>query len=889
MKLASRVALALAQCVVRTFSCMVPRGRRDAWIEEWQAELTHATIEHRYSSLRLLRMSAGALADAASTRKVDVRREVSRPRRAPLQLLDQDFRYAVRSLAASPRFTIGVACSLAVGIAANAATFSLLNALVFRPFPGVRDQRDLLSIHLRSYRNGLPYGHGSHDAYVALRDGMSTLSGVAASRRAQFAVSLNDLAVTIHGELVSANYFDVVAAQPLAGRHFTAQDDITAHQHPVAVIGEGFWTRYFNRDPSAVGQFIKVNGAHLQIIGVAPPRFAGLTLQDDERDNHQLWIPLALGELVLRDRLHRPVSAQDPSISFGFVGRLKAGVTTEQVLSEASIIAARLTKQSADPKEPISAVVKHIPPVAEALPMMIGTMAIPFIVLAIACVNAANLLLARASRSSRDWNTRLALGATRWRIVRQVLVESLLLALLASLAGLLLTQVLSSLVQAYLPLRLALDHRVLLFTLATAAATALCFGIMPALHIAKRSGRLDARAPTLAPRSHTRSALIVLQAALSLGLLATGAQFVRTLQSRIADDGIDHPERMLIAQFDVGSLRRTSEAAENFYTRLLDRLAAQRAVSGVALTDANPWGAWSGRSLRLWLPDDKPGSPRGTLAMYAKGSIFEALAIDVVEGRALTKDDERARPWPLVVNQPFADKMFAGRALGRTMRVGLTNDYAFSVDAIIVGVVAAPAVKRVDSLPMVFYPSPLAPMPARWLYVQFAGSAAEAIPSLRATVREIDRDVPFVQIDTAAGMRAKRNEPQRFLALSITALGLLALGLAAAGLYGVVSYVVVMRTQEIGVRMALGAEPAAVLRMFVLQALTPTAIGAFIGAAGAVAVGAIIRSRLYGTSIVDPLAFGAAMLLLMAVMLLASTLPARRAARVDPVVVLREL
>ncbi len=523
-----------------------------------------------------------------------------------------------------------------------------------------------------------------------------------------------------------------------------------------------------------------------------------------------------------------------------------------------------------------------------------AVMAVPMIVLAIACVNAANLMLARASRRALEWRLRLALGSSRWRIVRQILAESLLISLVASAAGLVLTYWSLGLQQGILSVALEIDWRVLTFTVATAAVTALAFGIGPAIATTRAAA---VRAPSAASEGtgtgqrRVRMGLVGLQAALSLGLLAAGTQLMTALTERANDDGLADPERLLVASFDVSKLRYTDAQTREFYARLMADARTLPGVTATAVASGDFWRPtpWTW-ALQTWLPGDPPATPTGKYGVYTAGDLFAILENPMREGRAFVPGDHTGRPQAVIVNEVFAQRFLEGRALGRTVRIASGGTkYEQGHDVSIVGVASSPAGRRGDRrLPLVYYPVPLEDQSSLKLLLRLNGSPAAAADGLRDLVRRIDDRLPIATLTTGTQMRGEWGGEKRWLAIATAVLGVAALVLASAGLFSVVAYVVALRRREIGIRMTLGANGSTVVGMILRQALIPTAVGCLAGAGAAAVAAQIIRSKLFGASAFDPVAFAGTAAVMIAVMALASIIPASRAARVDPMTVLRQ-
>ena len=881
----------LAHAFLWLLALLVRRSERPRWREEWRAELQHG---HR-------RMILGALPDAWAMRKVaHVPAEAGSyrgrtlwlppsggRRPTPFHALDQDLRYAARTLMATPGFVFAMLLSLSIGIGANTTAFSFVNAVVFRPFPGVDRQHELvrMSVGLDTPRSFAPAGD-----YETLRNGLRSVGDLSAHSEATFALLSPGGASFVEGALVSSNYFAVLGVRPVAGRFFAHGDD-RAWARPVAVISDKAWTRVFTRDPNIIGRTITVNDQALEIIGIAPPDFWGVRKTEDRPD---VWIPLGLAELTLRDDKGRPAGLSGTrNYWMDYVARLRPGISLEQANAAAAVLAAQLVTPDADGKPSGRASRVWLNDPATNTPTVLAFMIVPLLVLAIACVNAANLMIARTERRARDWLVRLALGASRWRVMRQVLTEALILAGLASGIGVAFAYWSLAAIRNQVPVPMPMDARVAAFTIGLSALAALAFTLGPALSITSRAGKSGplASIPTVA-RSGRRFALIAVQAALSLGLLVTGAQFTRTVFAANPNEAsIPAPDRLVIATFDLDPLRMAPEAGQLFYEKLAQRV---RQIPGVSAAGFSTPGLVAGaihssrlrHSPRLWLPDSPPAGQRGVLTMELTPGGLAAIGVPMLQGRAFVDDDAR-RMDTVVVNRAFAVKFFDGHAIGRSLRLGTSEDPSAARDVTVVGITDG-ILKRGDQEPAILYhPTPLAYSAAQTLYLRVNDGAAFDTAILHTAVRDTDPRVPVVSVSTLAENRAGRHVERKLLARGAAALGALSLLLAAAGLYSVVAYVVSLRRKEMGIRLALGADPSAIVRLVVRQALTPTLIGAVVGMAGAGTVAAIVESRLYGAAGADPVAFLGASALMLAVMWMSSWWPARQAGRVNPVVTLR--
>jgi predicted permease len=876
----------LRRAVLWLLALLVPRGDRPRWREEWRAELQHGSR----------RMILGALPDAWALRRMASTDDRRAPRPAIFHALDQDVRYALRTLGTGKAFTLAVVGSLAIGIAATTTAFALVNATLLRPFPEIRAQEELVRVTLGPRQR--VWIQTAWDDHEVLRQGLEAVTGLSVAHDARFAVAHDGGGEprTAGGLVVSGNYFDVLGVRPALGRFFSPEEDAVPWANPAVVIGHPYWQRDLFGDPEVLQRTINVNGVDLPIVGVAPEGFAGVFAQVDV----QLWITFALSDLVFRDEDGRPIQAR-AALPFHatVLGRLKPSATIDQAQAQAAGLAPALASMR---DRGLKELFVRVEPLRIADPATFGLqalalMVVPLIVLAIACVNAANLLLARATRQSGDWLVRLALGASRWRLIRQILVESLLLALAGGALGLLLSVWSARAGQNLTFAEVVIDGNVVLFALGAAIATALVFGLGPALSVTRAA---VTRAPEAGRAmrgpfgSRARSILVVVQAALCLGLLATGAQFTKTLWT-LWDDGLPDAGQFLSVSLDLDQLRYERSEAETFYGELLARVEQLPSVRAAALTDrtaVSMLGGWVGSwGVPVTVAGASGASPRGVLSTYATAGFFEAMGLSIATGRGFLPEEHRGAPRAVIVNQTFAERAFGDDTVGRlvTLTAQADSGEAAPVDAMVVGVLADPSARPIfKRLPVVFYPAPLTREPALDLLVRFDGGAGSMAAAVRTIVSALDRRVPIGRIATGEDMRRRRNVRDYTLARSVSVLGILALTLAAAGLYGVVSFMVTLRQKEIGIRKALGAAGGSVLRLVVRQSIVPVLVGCALGAVGAVIAGTLIRSHLYGVSPMDPVAFGGAALLLLLTMLVASLEPARRASRVDPITVLRQ-
>ena len=811
----------------------------------------------------------------------------------------QDLRYAFRALQHSRGFTTWVIGSLAIGMAVTIAALALLNALLILPFPEVTDQKRLVRVSM-SRNCGRPdcWTRMSAPAhYDALREGLTGAQSLAAYTLGEIAVGLPD-ARSLTAVLASDNYFEVLGVRPLLGRTFGASD--ARGQAAAAVISHSLWTREFGADPSVIGRSIRVADQFVHIVGVAPAHFSGI---DRSRPggprrmevgrSPEVWLPLWLADPVL------PLTAAEQrrqERDLYFVGRVKDGVELPQLEAEAKVVAMRLAAESAESPGGRAEVLRlwRVNPRNWHFGVII-VMPIPILVLAIACVNAANLMLARGSQRQREMAIRLAIGAGRGRIVRQLLLESAFLALVASAIAVPIAWWGLELASNPLNISIPIDATVLALTMLTAAVTTIGFGLAPAVRISAQRpssslGPVGGRSDAVPQQTRVRRALVIAQVALSLGLLATGSQLVATVRSQAVSGGTP-ASRLLIARFDLQPLNLAREGRESFYRALVDGASRLPGVEAAGL--ARHTSVWTfGRgaapaSMMVWRPTDNPEEGHLTMGGYAGGELFEAVGLRLIAGRTFTEADRRLRPQVAVVNETAAKNM-NGPVIGNVLRVATRGqDFTSSIDVRIVGIVEAaiePRLER-DEPPAakIYLPSPIEAEPALAVYVRTQGEATSLAQPVRELVSRIAPRVPVQEIGSLEELNERSYTVQLWLARAAAFIGVLGLLLATAGLYGVSSYVVAMRSRELAIRMAVGARPGAILQMVLGQSMRIALVGLIVGGAAAAAVSRLIQSEYHGIQGIDGAAFGGAVALFVAAMLLASAVPAVRASRVNPV------
>jgi predicted permease len=789
-------------------------------------------------------------------------------------------------------------------MAVTIAALAVLNALLLAPFPEVTAQDRLVRVSM--LRNcGRPdcwVRMSAPPDYEIIREGLTGVQGLAAYAIGDIAVALPD-ARSMQGVLASANYFDVLGVHPALGRMFNSIDADTHAE--IAVIAHSMWLREFDGDPSVIGQAIRVADGFVQIVGVAPPHFEGIERPRPAGRRRMgvgrppdIWLPMWLADRVL------PLTAAERrrrERDFQFVGRLMDRVKLPQLQAEAAVlargVAASRGEQSQDPRAEVLRVWKVNPRnwhlgIAVVMP-------IPILVLAIACVNAANLMLARGSQRQRELAIRLAIGAGRGRIVRQLLIESAILALLATTVAVPIAWWGLQLAATPWDIPLPIDTTVLMFTVMTAAATTMAFGLAPAVRVSAQQpastlGPVAARSDAVPGQSRMRRALVVAQVALSLALLATGSQLVSTVRSEAVSAGTS-ADRLLIARFDVEPLRLQPVETESFYRELLagaSRVPGVEAVGIARHTAVWTFGQGSASaSLIVWRPTDGAEDGHVTIGGVAEGNLFDAVGLRILEGRGFTETDRHGRPQVAVVNETAA-KALKGPAVGSILRVAPRNDnFQSSTEVRIVGVVEAaiePKLERGEPpAAKIYLPSAIQPEPALALYIRTSAAASELARPIRELVSQVGPRVPVLELGSLSEFNERSYATQLWLSRAAVLLGAIGLLLATAGLYGVSSYLVAMRSRELAIRMAVGATPRMILTMVLRQSMRVALIGLLAGGSAAVAVSWWLQSEYHGILGIDGEAFASAVGLFIMAMFLASAIPAARASRLDPVENLR--
>jgi macrolide transport system ATP-binding/permease protein len=808
----------------------------------------------------------------------------------------QDLRYGARMLMKRPGITLIIVLTLALGIGANTTLFSLLDAMLLKSLPGIADAERIVQIGRTNLDTGEWFGPLVYPDYRDYRDQNSTFAGIAAESRQQFHFGTDKIAERVKGALVSGNYFDLFGVRAAQGRLLQASDDEVEGAHPVAVISERLWRNRLGAEP-VIGKTISLNSYPYTIIGVAA-EFNGTSRNKERTD---VWIPMTMWRQGDRAMVQRDMDWLNNRLAdFGqYYGRLKPGVTIGQAQADLSTIAGRLRQiypeTNAGRGVRVLAGFGMSPGDRREIGFLIGVLfGIVAIVLLIACANVAGLMLARASARRKEMGIRLALGAGRLRLARQLLTESALLAMLGGALAIVVAFWLMYWIRASLPdemrdalwqIEFAPDWRVLSFTLGLSIATGFLFGLAPALQSSKPDV-LPALKDSGGSFSHRggrlRSALVVAQIALSLVLLISAGLCVRTLQNLQAVDLGFEAENVVTAKLDLGRQNYSEAQGREFYRRLLERVQSLPGVQAASLAIHVPlsksgWGGYAA-------VDNQP--PFDIPYHVVTPGYLDTMGIPLLAGRQFTEQDDTRSARVAIINETFARQVWPNEnPVGRLFRKGDQTDPTIEV----IGV-ARDAIDwslEDDAQRAAYFPLAQHYKDDMTLHLRAATKPELLIAAVRQEIRALDPKLPTYDVKTLEQYRRDYLFVKRFQAALIGGFGLLAIALASVGLYGALSYSVAQRTQEIGVRMALGARTGEVLRLVVGQGVRLIAIGVILGLAGALAAARVLKSLLYGVSLTDPLTFVGIPLLLLVVALLACWIPARRATKVDPLVALR--
>ncbi|MFL6227288.1 MAG: ADOP family duplicated permease [Pyrinomonadaceae bacterium] len=800
----------------------------------------------------------------------------------------QDLRYGARVLLKNRAFTIVAVIALALGIGANSAIFSVVNTVLLRPLP-YKDPERIVSVDEDNSRHGFPHDTPAPANYIDWRDQNKVFDQMAAIADLSMNLTGAGEPERLDGRRVSASLFPLLGVEPQLGRWFSPEEDQAGANHSI-ILSHALWQRRFGGDARIVGKKITMNGYDFEVVGVMPASFQFPTRED------QFWIPIAFSQRE---------AARRRSHFLEVYARLKDGVTLEQARAEMTTIAARLAQQYPEENTDLGAGVvplqeQLVGNIKPALLVLLG--AVGFVLL-VACANVANLLLARAAVRQKEIATRVALGASRLRLIRQFLTESLLLAMIGGVFGLLLSVWGVRLLKAFIPENISqaasitVDVKVLAFTLLVSLLTGLVFGLAPATQATKfnlnetlKEGGRDSASGSRGSR--IRAALVIAEVALSLVLLVGAGLLVNSfLHLRGVDPGF-HTDHLLTMNVVLPAQKYADQAHRSaFYDDLLRRVEALPGVKSAAVASQIPLIrqgdsngiAFEGR------PDPAPGQENIVATRIVSPRYFQTMGIQLLRGRPFGEQDRADAPAAVVVSESMARRYYPGEdPLGKRISFGKPQ----SPDdwMTIVGIVNDVRQYNLDA----------EPKPQIYLTYQQAGFfaprhliiATSVEPrglgsAVRGAVWEIDKDQPVSDISTMEDVLSESIARQRFSMILLAVFAAVGLILAAVGLYGVMSYSVAQRRHEIGIRMALGAQASDVLRMVVGQGLKLVFVGVAIGLIASLALTRVMASLLFGVSATDPTTFAVISLVLVSAGVLACFVPARRATKVDPMIALR--
>ena len=842
-----------------------------------------------------------------------------------IDTLLRDIRYGARMLRRDPAFATVAVLSLAVGVGANSAVFSVVNSVLLRP-RAVANPEQLVQLYTGERHH--PYETCSYPSYIDLRDRNGVFAGLAAYGHGQFRLGGAEQVELVWGEVVSGNYFDVLGVGAAQGRTFIAEEDVTPGTHPVVVLGHQLWQRQFDADPNLIGHTVTLNGQKLTVVGIAPPQYTGMM----GGIGIDVWVPMMT--LPLLEPTKGDARLSRSSRWLELVGRLKPGVTIAQARARFEVLSRDM--QAAYPEEwraktpPGGSVLIGAPGAPgfrelfvtvlperetridpEAQPGVHAAVALVIVivnlVMAIACMNLAGMLLARSVVRRKELAVRLALGAGRFRIVRQLIAESVVLALLAAAVGIVASVWLLDVLLANLPalpegLRLALDirldWRVVAYTIGVATVTGILFGLVPALQSARTdvSPVLKNDSSAFAYRkSRLRSALVVTQVAFALLLLIGAGLALRSVEKLRPTRLGFNTENVVVAAVNLDPAKYDRSRSQAFYRDLAERLSSTPGVTAVSLVDKMPGDFLSRRRRGIEIEGYQAGAgPLEIETAFVGPRYFTNMETPIVAGRDFDERDLEGAGCVAIVNDVFRQRYFAnaGSPLGKRL---VKFEPGWKESCEIVGVVRDDRWQSLQKELRPFFWMALQQTHRTQVSVVVStqGAPSSYVAGVRRVLQDLEPDIPVGDIRTLRESFAATAYPFRLLGALLGACGLVALALATIGIYGLVSYSVAQRKREMGIRMALGAFRREILTMVVAQGMRLVVCGLVLGLTLSFALTRVLTSSLFakellfGVSATDSATFAFVTLLLTLVALCASTVPAWRATRLDPVAALR--
>jgi predicted permease len=847
-----------------------------------------------------------------------------------MESLFKDIRYAARSLVRHPGFALAAVLTLALGIGVNTALFTIFNVLVLKPLP-ITDPQSV--VHVTGINeDGQNVNNFSYLEYLDYRDRNQTLSALALMNKVamplgEARLGRDDFSPLrdeyVYGQIVSANYFPMLGAQMELGRSFLPEEERTPLTHPVIVLSHSFWQRHFKGDEQVVGKQIKLHGQSFTVVGVTAKEFVGTT-----PDTPQCWIPLMMRDAVIPTGHwnHKYWLTERKSGSFNMLGRLKLGITQSQAQAELNLIRQHLATEHPEVAPTGSSLRVSRNPGFIALStkewaqLMPLPLAVGFVLL-IACANVANLMLARAAMRQKEIGVRLALGASRWQVIRLLLTESLLVSVTGGLLGLGLASwtlsILYPLVLGRLPIPQALresitvdlapDYRIFVFTLVVSLVAGAIAGLAPALQSSRPDLVSSLKEEGLGlgrhlSQSHLRNGLIVTQIAFSLMLLIAAALLVRNVQrAGTVDTGMEIENLFSVVVNQDSESPNGPSVQATLRQQLAERL---RTVPGVISTSQVLRQPLTGKPASTSITvDDQPPTTRPLRANYniVSPSHFETVGVQIIRGRSFTEGEARSGAPVVVISESTARKFWPkstdiGEAIGH--RIGIAAAVPETETANhetrnfpsfeIVGIARDTRSGWVWEIDQTYLYVPVTPVnhSAEYILVRTKGDPGRVMATVQNEAANIDPHLRVLMERISANLDLQMT-PFRGLAIVALILGLMAMLLAAVGLYGVMSFVIARRTREIGIRVALGAQPRDVVRLILNHGMRLVLVGILVGLAGGVLISRLLSAVLVDLSPLDPIAFGSVSIFLAAVGLVSSWLPARRATKVEPLVALR--
>jgi predicted permease len=813
----------------------------------------------------------------------------------------QDLRYGIRMLVKSPGTSIVAVLALALGIGANTAIFSGVSAFLFRPLPVPQPDQLVRQFEISDGRGAAD--DLSYPDFADYRDQNTVFEGLVAETIIQTAISSENQNDVIWGQVVSGNYFDVLRVKPILGRTFAPSEDKTPGADAVVVLSHSLWRRRFAADPNIVSKTVELNGRAYNVIGVAPESFKGtkfgLSLD--------FWAPMMMVEELYRS----PGLLKDRGSHWMNVfARLKPGVSKDQASAAMSAIAQRINQTYPDERTSTTRVIMRTEQDgrwgdAAVVMKSAGAIAMSIVglILLIACANVANLLLARAAARRKEIGVRLALGASRARVMRQLLTEGSLLSVLGGSLGLLLAYWITALMQGFIPVLpynlvddfFAIDARALWFTLAVSLLTGVVFGLAPAWHASNPQivpvlkGVADVGQTGKRRRLTLRNSLVVAQVALSLLVLVCGGLFIKSFRNAQKMDPGFNSQGVLLVSLNPQFVGYDEEQTKTFFQQIVERAGALPGVSSASVARLIPLGDSSNSNGPILKEGEKlaPGSAgRSIMNNVVSPDYFKTLQIPLIAGRDFDQRDRKGAQFVIIINERMAQTLWPGEnAVGKRIFVGVESREAIEV----IGVARTGKYRALAEDPKPYYYSPLAQRGAggMTLMIRTTNDPRSLISSVREEVKAIDARLPLSSIKTMTEHMTWALWAPNMAATLALAFGIVALLLSAVGLYSVMAYVVSQRTREVGIRMALGARRVDVLKLITRHGILLAMAGVLIGFALSLALARALSTVLIGVSAYDATTFLVVPLLLMLVAFIACLIPARRATKVDPLVALR--